>query len=98
MKIGKLMYQEMEADLLEVASRFESKSGPGALQRQYEAHKINPFVKDADKRLRWDLLWASRFETVRLYALGYNDDHIDTALRKILKAVKNAYFTDKAPS
>lgn len=35
------------------------------------------------KRYRWDLLWLSRFEVVELYDY-LNDDHIDTALRKIV--------------
>ena len=37
----------------------------------------------ASMRQRWDLLWASRFDTRKLYAAELNDDHIDTALRAI---------------
>ncbi|MCK5608937.1 hypothetical protein KAR91_44095 [Candidatus Pacearchaeota archaeon] len=36
----------------------------------------------SDERLRWDLLHLSRFNTNALYEY-LNDDHIDTALRKI---------------
>lgn len=35
-------------------------------------------------RFRWDMLHASGFDTRPLYAAGLNDDHIDTALRRIL--------------
>lgn len=43
-------------------------------------------VKDLDKRYRWDLLYLSVsphiINEIYLYA---NDDHIDTALRNIVK-------------
>lgn len=43
-------------------------------------------VKDLDKRYRWDLLYLSVsahiINEIYLYA---NDDHIDTALRRIVK-------------
>ena len=44
-------------------------------------------VKDVDKRLRWDLFYASKLapwscDNVYPYA---NDDHVDTALRAIQK-------------
>ena len=34
-------------------------------------------------RQRWDALHKSGFDTRPLYAAGLNDDHIDTALRRI---------------
>jgi hypothetical protein len=34
-------------------------------------------------RQRWDAMHASGFGTAPLYKSGLNDDHIDTALRKI---------------
>lgn len=43
-------------------------------------------VKDVDRRYRWDLLWASGAAAV-LYDAGYNDAHIDTALRSIVPAL-----------
>lgn len=52
-------------------------------------------VKDLDKRYRWDLLnqvdnrlialAGGVSFTSRFYAKGYNDSHIDTALRNIVK-------------
>jgi hypothetical protein len=41
-------------------------------------------AKDTAMRHRWDAFWVSRFETRILYRAGYNDAHIDTALRKIV--------------
>ena len=35
------------------------------------------------KRFRWDLLSATDFPVGTLYREGLNDDHIDTALRRI---------------
>lgn len=44
-------------------------------------------VKDINKRLRWDILYAgikSSWVSDNLYTYA-NDDHIDTALRQIMK-------------
>lgn len=38
----------------------------------------------SDEKYRWDLLWMSGVDVNILYKKGLNDDHIDTALRKIL--------------
>jgi len=50
-------------------------------------HKAKELGKDKAKRFRWDLFHAarlSRFASDELY--GYlNDDHIDTALKGIVK-------------
>lgn len=64
----------------------------------YEAHrealKSDPRVKDLDKRLRWDALYAvSRTSAVPQGFIGslyeyLNDDHIDTALRAIVRDVE----------
>lgn len=46
-------------------------------------------VKDLDKRYRWDLLYASRFDVCgRIYPTGANDTHIDTALRAIVPPLR----------
>lgn len=39
--------------------------------------------KDKDKRYRWDLLYLSGFQLGPLYSY-LNDEHIDTALRRIV--------------
>lgn len=41
-------------------------------------------VKDLDKRFRWDVFYASRFDSRPLYAADLHDEHIDTALRSII--------------
>lgn len=41
-------------------------------------------VQDLDKRYRWDLLYASRALTGDICG-AYNDAHIDTALRAIVR-------------
>ena len=40
------------------------------------------------ERARWDALWASKFPVNTLYHY-LNDDHVDTALRRISRDVKN---------
>lgn len=39
----------------------------------------------SDKRYRWDLLYLSGVEITKYYDY-LNDDHIDTALRKIVRS------------
>ncbi len=41
-------------------------------------------VKDLNKRFRWDVFYASRFDSRPLYAADLHDEHIDTALRAII--------------
>ena len=53
---------------------------PGITPHTYAENNIG---KDHDMRFRWDLLRASAFDTSRLYDYA-NDDHIDTALRRIV--------------
>lgn len=48
---------------------------------------------DVEKRLRWDLLYAARLTPWicdTLYVYEVNDEHIDTALRAILKEIEVA--------
>ena len=40
-------------------------------------------LPENNMRNRWDSLWLSKFPVNNLYKKGLNDDHIDTALRKI---------------
>lgn len=51
--------------------------------RFYNADK----VKDLNMRYRWDLLHALPYDEFigPIYARGGNDDHIDTALRKVVR-------------
>lgn len=68
---------------------------------KHEAHRqfiINEGkAKDIEKRLRWDWFWYAQgwlplnFTTEKLYGEnGLNDDHIDTALRAIIKELTSA--------
>ena len=45
-------------------------------------------VHDLDKRYRWDLLWLVCPRLPDGIIGNYNDDHIDTALRKIVAPLK----------
>ena len=69
----------------------------GQIEQRRQAIISEGKAQDVEKRLRWDLLWASKqtdFVCKVLY-LYLNDDHIDTALKQIVKelsdetAVKN---------
>lgn len=45
----------------------------------------------SEKRFRWDGLYAAKLSPwicANLYPADLNDDHIDTALRKIVKKVR----------
>lgn len=46
-------------------------------------------VNDLNKRYRWDLFYAANVSNyiVELYGMNIKDDHIDTALRSIVKAL-----------
>ena len=53
-------------------------------------HKSLQLGKDIDKRFRWDLFHKaslSRFAVTELYHY-VNDDHIDTALKNIIKELE----------
>lgn len=47
----------------------------------------DPKVKDLEKRFRWDCVYAAKLSGFICHSLyDYcNDDHIDTALKKIIK-------------
>ena len=52
--------------------------------------KDDPRVKDIDKRFRWDLLYAAKLSIWmcdNLYSY-MNDDHVDTALKNIVKELE----------
>ena len=49
------------------------------MQAEYERLDLTPM------RYRWDVLWLSGFKITSLYHY-LNDDHIDTALRRIVGA------------
>ena len=66
-----------------------TESKPEVVKAHVEAIRSgsDPRVKDAEKRIRWDLSYASGLSAylcnnVYQYA---NDDHVDTALRSIVR-------------
>lgn len=59
----------------------------------YEYLKTDERVKDLPRRFRWDCLWAGQRYRVSqggdaFDLIEYNDDHIDTALRSIMKELE----------
>jgi hypothetical protein len=40
---------------------------------------------ESTMRNRWDALWRSKFPVNDLYNAGLNDEHIDTALRRMAR-------------
>ena len=59
-----------------------------AIRERYRRREIprGSLVQDIDKRFRWDLYWAAARQSGGLpdSTEGYNDAHIDTALRSIV--------------
>jgi hypothetical protein len=64
-------FEELKAKVLE-AERDNPK-----MRAEYKVLKLSAM------RYRWDLLWISGVKTTKYYDY-LNDDHIDTALRKIV--------------
>jgi hypothetical protein len=65
------------------------------IRARYVARDIprGDLVQDIDKRFRWDLFYAATAGTSMisdLYAAGYNDTHLDTALRSIVTPLSDA--------
>jgi hypothetical protein len=73
MKMKDNDYRQLEAAINKVIE-----SHPG-VRENYVSQGLS------DMRYRWDLLWASKFNARKFYDY-LNDDHIDTALRKITGA------------
>lgn len=63
---------------IEAAIHAKLNATPGAWEN-YKARGLS------EMRFRWDVLHACCISTGFLYNAGLNDDHIDTALRKIVK-------------
>jgi len=56
--------------------------------KMIQAHKKLSLGKDKDKRFRWDIFWASKYhKKAREYYSYLNDDHLDTALKKIMSKI-----------
>ena len=82
MKIKTEHYKEM----LNVLSKVDK----DAARKHKEALKQDARVKDVEKRLRWDLLYAAKLSPWicdNLYPY-LNDSHIDTALKSIINELE----------
>ncbi len=85
MKITLEHYNHMKTEIKKVVEL----KGPAAIEAHKESLKLNPKVKNLDKRFRWDMFNAAclvRFTCENIYSYA-NDDHIDTALKSIIKEV-----------
>lgn len=95
MKLRVIDYKKMRYDIFKFASAFEEQRGTGALRRYWselreESMLPDSKIKDFEKRFRWDLLRASKFDLKSVYEYAY-DDHIDTALRKIVAELEEKF-------
>lgn len=80
MKIAKAHYEHMKQAILPLKDRI-------AGQREFIINEGK--AKDIEKRLRWDCFYAAKLSTFacdNLYQY-LNDDHIDTALKAIMKEI-----------
>ncbi len=81
------------ADLKEKFSQALAAVGQQALIRHTKAVIHNGISKDIHKRVRWDLFWViqdRKWRTQfcdRLYASGFNDSHLDTAFKKVVREI-----------
>jgi len=80
MKIKPEHYEYMKAAIGRLSSD---------IPRQRDFIQREGKAKDPDKRLRWDMLYlAGLTNWICTYLYPYaNDDHIDTALRSIMKEI-----------
>lgn len=76
MKMKPADYETMKVTL----DNYIAKTGLVVLSNYKAALVSDKRVHDLNKRFRWDVLHASRFDICALYSYMH-DDHIDTALR-----------------
>ena len=56
------------------------------IRKYKESLKSDPRVKDLNIRFAWDLFWGAKFKDNCRYLYSYlTDDHITTALKRIVK-------------
>lgn len=80
MKITPAHYSAIRSAILPLADRFRD---------HREFLKSEGKSKDIEKRLRWDAFHASKHAGILSDLYAYlNDDHIDTALRSIMREIE----------
>lgn len=72
MKMTSEDYEELKLAIIDTLNENPN------MREEYEKMGLTPM------RYRWDLLWLSGYKVTQLYHY-LNDDHIDTALRRLLK-------------
>ncbi len=91
------MSQTLFSDILAVAQRVITQHRVN-LDNHRRVIVAEGKAKDAEKRLRWDLFYAcNKIERAnmnadfaeRAYADGLNDNHIDTALKAVIRKLEN---------
>jgi hypothetical protein len=86
MKIKPEHYDHMRSAIQEVVKKL-----PDGIEGYRQELIAEGKAKDIEKRLRWDMSYLARLtpficENIYSYA---NDDHVDTALRRIMQEVQN---------
>lgn len=87
MKFSKSDYNILKVSILETIKRI----GKEKILTDYNTGNIPRYdrVKDINKRLRWDLYWSVHADVRDNFQidgeLKYDDSHVDTALKKIMK-------------
>jgi len=88
MKINEYDFRHLSQDIELTLKQFPDVSEEYSNGRFVRSEK----VKDLNKRFRWDLFWASTSVSFRDALSDYlNNDHIDTALRRIVKPIERNY-------
>ena len=77
MKISKQLYDELCDAIDNVLSRH-------SLKTIVEYRNNVKFVKDQFTAFCFEILNSSNFDVMKLYDAGLNDNHIETALKRIL--------------
>lgn len=96
MKVTPEHLQEIREGIALILAHVEKENGldEAALRAKYLARDIprGDLVQDIDKRFRWDLYWGASRLTGGLpdSTSGYNDAHIDTALRAVVRPLEGA--------
>jgi len=82
MKVKSNHYEKMKKDISQVLVHNKT-----TVEKELKYYIDNNLGKDKEKRLRWDLLYLaglSNFIVREVYTYAY-DQHVDTALRNIIK-------------
>lgn len=94
MKITPEHYAVLTNGILAIVQQFVRRHGPRVIEVYRDSlARDNPTMrsKDIDRQVRWDFLNAAKVDLRPIYEYA-NNDHIDTALRSIMKKVREFYI------